>query len=561
VAAVAALAYDPAAPAADPKRVVLLAAALVALAVLLAERRAARPPAPAALWLGFVGWSAVTAAWGLPAGRGDLGAWVGASGLLVASLALPVRTARRAAGLAAALTGAGAAGAALVAAAAGARGFGLHGLQGNPNWLGLLLALSLPLTAGLATELRAARRRRAWLVVGAGALEAAGLVVARSRVAWVAAGAAALVLVAARHRRATLAAAALALALGATTLGPAGAAAPAAPAPAALSLRGRVWIWRVTLAATPPHLAAGAGLGRFAHVFLPAQGRALAPLPPRAAARRYVNATTAHDDWLQVVLESGLPALLLLGLAVGLGLARAAGRWPAGAAALAAVAVGAVGDSPLRQPAPVILLALTLAAVRDPAPAATPPARVRGAMLLAVMLLGATALLLATAVRTWVVQRWLTAADRDPLARLDRLERAAALDPGSGEAALALGLARLAAGDPRAALPELERSERLLADMGTPVAIGNAWLTLGDLARATAAYRRALAAHPGSFRARLSLAEALRRRGQLDAAAAELAVARTLYPGHPRLAEAEARLAESRLERATGGEEATQHGR
>ena len=122
------------------------------------------------------------------------------------------------------------------------------------------------------------------------------------------------------------------------------------------------------------------------------------------------------------------------------------------------------------------------------------------------------------------------------------MERAVAVAPDSGEAQLALGLALLDAGEANAAVDHLERSAQLLANTGTFVAIGNAELSRGDEERAIAAYRRALAWQPASFAANLNLAEALRRRGDLAAAAAALARARALYPHHPKLLAADERL-------------------
>jgi hypothetical protein len=87
--AVAALAFDPRAPAADAKRTIGLLLAVALLAVAIAEpARAARETrvAPAALFfLGFVAWSGLTLIWGVPLGARDLGAWTAAATLVVAA--------------------------------------------------------------------------------------------------------------------------------------------------------------------------------------------------------------------------------------------------------------------------------------------------------------------------------------------------------------------------------------------------------------------------------------------------------------------------------------------
>jgi len=62
-----------------------------------------------------------------------------------------------------------------------------------------------------------------------------------------------------------------------------------------------------------------------------------------------------------------------------------------------------------------------------------------------------------------------------------------------------------------------------------------------------AAFERALALHPGSFRARANLAEALRRMRALDRAEHELAIAKRLQPGHPKLAAMTEQLRRDRI--------------
>jgi tetratricopeptide (TPR) repeat protein len=50
-------------------------------------------------------------------------------------------------------------------------------------------------------------------------------------------------------------------------------------------------------------------------------------------------------------------------------------------------------------------------------------------------------------------------------------------------------------------------------------------------------YEQAIALHPGGFRARANLVEALRRLGRYEQARRELQVAKTIYPGHPKIRE------------------------
>ena len=570
-AATATVVYDPRAPAADPKRALAALLAVVALAAVVARPAPEGRALPRAMlaFVGFVAWSGVTLAWGVPAGARDLATWAAAAGVAVVSLRWPVEEARRLAERAAVLAG----GAVSVIAAAqrlsGARGLFVHGGQGNANWLGLLLALTLPLTIGLAVRLHreGATRARA-AVVAVAALQVVGLGLSHSRVAW---AASALVMAAfgaglvrhalpARWRIVALVGVAVAVALPLAALGGSNVETPAAvtleneDVPVAVAWRGRVWIWRSAADAAVSALPFGAGLGGFAHAYLDAQGTRLAELEPRVASRRFLNATTAHQDWLEVLVDAGLPALALLGLALAWGaLAAARSGWPAGAAALSAVALCAAGDSPLRQPGLVLLLGLVLGGCADPAPALASTERSRrlGKLLRAGLLL-ASAWLLAVSVSTWMGSRRLTAArEALPEERRALLASAARLDPRSGEIALERGLFELSSGDAEAALVALRRSLALLANVGTEVAIGNAEVILDRPEAALAAYEAALRRHPGSFRAHANLTQPLLALGRLDEAERHLAIAAQLWPGNPRLAEMGEQLRRARIERAT----------
>lgn len=323
-------------------------------------------------------------------------------------------------------------------------------------------------------------------------------------------------------------------------------------APLGVALDGRAWIYRVGLGAAAGSLPLGAGPGRFASAYLDEQGRRLRDLPPRTAARRFLNATTAHNDWIEVAVESGAIGLALLAGVLGSALFVCArrdrrGGWRAGGAALVALGVCMTGDSPLLQPAIVAILALLLAAMPRTLRIGTAATRGLGAA----VLLGA-ALLLAPAVSTWLGERLLSSARRaDPVERAVLLGRAARLDPRSGELALERGLDALLQEDAAAALPELLRSRGLLANVGTEVAIGNAELLLGQDAAAAESYRRALRLHPGSFRAHANLAVVLGRLGDLAHARAHLWIARSLSPGHKKLAAMEQQLAEQATAQAT----------
>lgn len=564
-ASVACLAYDPRAAGAEPKRALALVVALVAIGALVVEER--RPPRPelrlplaSIAAAGFVALALLSAAFGLPSGLLDLAPWIAAAGLAAAAARLGKGSAVRVARLAGAVVGGGASLLAIGAFARGGRGFDLHGGQGNPNWLGLLLAVCLPLTIDAAGSLARARRTRPLAVAATLVLaEAVALYLSHSRVAWCAT-LLALVFAVVVHLRdrarrwlaVSAVGAALALAVlvatAARTQAHADVDAISSDAPAGVSVAGRVWIYRVTLAASGRALPLGRGLGRFGHAFLDAQGESLQPLPPAEAARRFVNATTAHNDVLQAAVESGpLAALLLAAAVVAAAVTHARGRWLAGAAVFVALGVTMLGDSPLRQPAIVILAALAIGALPARGARVRLPFAARRAALVA---LGALmSWMLAASVRAWIATTVRMAArESAPAVRLRELVQSASIDRGSGEALLELGLAELAMGDAEPALRHLERSRALLANVGTDVALGEAFLASDDAERALTAYRRALARSPGSARAHAGVAEAQRALGRLDEAEQAATVARNLLPGDARVRALLDRIREARMD-------------
>ncbi len=386
-----------------------------------------------------------------------------------------------------------------------------------------------------------------WWVAGlVGAMfQLPALVLAGSRVAWVAAAAAcATAMLVALSRRARLSRGiAVFILVGAVaSLSTESLARSAEPemelmgADAQESLGGRTWIWRTSMHAARSALPFGTGLGGFGHAYLEAQGRALRQMPVPDASRQFHNATTAHQDWIQALVETGPVGLVLLVACVAAALVEHMRKrsWAAAGALVAFIAC-ACGDSPLRQPAIVLLVCLLFAsAPRRWWPRPTP-----------VLTIGlvVTSLSMAAALAGWMATRWETEARNALLdTRMTLLQRAIRLDGRSGQALLSLGLAKLELGEPKEAIPLLERSREKLANVGTDIALGNGWLESGDAVRAERSYRRALVMHPGSFRGHANLAEALRAQGKLDEAGRQLALAKRLYPGHPKLPEMEERL-------------------
>src|SRR6185295_11378231 len=296
--------------------------------------------------------------WGAGGGWRDL-ATLGGAGLFLAAASLrPREEAASIARTAASVLGGGAALWALAEAVTGARGLAVHGGQGNPNWLGLLLATTLPLSlSALLRAERGSRGARAVLALLA-VPQIPALLLAQSRTAWIALAVAAAATLADRRAPLKRSVGVAFVVSGAVAI----ALVFLLHAGAAHSFDGRIWIWRLAARTAAGALPWGAGLGAFPRLFLDQQGPALAALPTGEAARRFVYATTAHNDWLEITTETGLPGLALLAVAIGAGIVacrRAGAR--AEAATLIAFAISALADSPLRQPAVLLPVALTLA--------------------------------------------------------------------------------------------------------------------------------------------------------------------------------------------------------
>jgi hypothetical protein len=524
--ALAALAYDPGALAAEPKTVLLLVVAVVLSALAATGKLRAGLTLPLGFAIAFGAWTLL---------RGGLSS----SGALIASLVLAFVVAglprSKRIELASWSGIAVGTGAALIAALqwlGGARGMELHGGMGNPNWLGLLLAVTL-----VPTLLSLPKQR--WLAVAA-VLQLFAWGVAESRAAWIALPIGLLVAFAARRVRLgwPLAVALVIASVVGARLSVGGASGALA------SLAGRFWIWKSSLAAALHALPFGTGVDRFSDAYLAEQGHFLLGLDVAEASRTFVHATTAHNEWLHAFTTLGVVGLLLLVALVATGIDGVARRFPAGAGALGALAVGASADVPLHVPAIVVVTSLVLATAQR--------RTLRGNRIAALAALALCAVLLESSVRQWRATRLATRArDAVPAVRAELLRRAATLTPGSAEAQFAWGADQVERGDLSAGLATLQRSRALSAAVSTDVAIGNALVELGRPAEARTAFARALGKNPGSFRAHANLAVALGNLGDFAAAERELAAAQKLYPGHPKLARIRESLRRKRLERET----------
>jgi len=547
VIGLAALLRDPSTTASDGKRVALLVVAIVCMAWVFVRREATH-----VAWLpalGFVALSTLSVLHGSPVGLRDAATWIAGVGLCAAVSTQGIGRARAIARVAAVVLGGGAALHAIVSFVRGSRGMWIEGAQGNPNWLGLVLVIALPLALD---AVRASRGRVRFVAFVAVVLQSFALGLCHARVAWVAA-AVALVCIAYRERmrllaspkRATTVAACLAFAIVGALVATSHThrAAPRThvanvsnepyEAPATLAIRGRMWIARDGSRAAIAAFPLGVGLGRFSEAYLDAQGERLARLPPREAAREFTHATTAHDEYVQAAVETGpLGFALFVAAIVALVRATARSKWSAGLAASIVLAIVSLGDSPLRLPAAVALIALLHAATPSRR-FAIPIPHARWALVVA------CALALVPSMRTYLGARAATdAQDQEPYARAHALAHAARIDPSSPEIASELGATRFLLGDHEGAVRALARAHDLGADVRTDLVLAQAAFVAGDLALAQPALDRAVARNPGSFHVRLAQGEVLRALGRTDEAARALAIARAVLPGHPALAEA-----------------------
>jgi tetratricopeptide (TPR) repeat protein len=537
-AAASCLVYVNGASARSTKQSVALTLAAIALALSLSFTRVF--PRANRAWLvglAYVAWTALSALWGAEGAVLGLGVPLAAVALGSVSATLGTERAGFIANRSGLLVGGVLALWVLAGFVAGRRGFALHAGLGNPNWAGLVLAVAWPLAI---TDPLVARASVALRVLLSAAF-AMALVATDSRAGAVAGvvGCAVVVLgrAPARLRAAwgTGAVALVALAVIALSSAPGVDHERTASARAETSLRGRLFIHRISAEVAFEHLPFGAGLGRFHTTFLERQGRALAELAPAEAAERYENATTAHQDFLEALLEAGPIALMLLVAALALGLLQQLRRgFYGGAGALAAASTAALADSPFRETPTPILLALVFAALPAAPGTATPRTR-RAWQLLQVALLAATAALLPKAFGALASSHARQLAlDTEPRARRDLLLRAVELDPANAAVVLELGTARLELGDHDGALRDFERAERLDGGLTTAVALGNTLLESESPREALAHFERAVALHPGSFRARVGLAETLRRLARFAEAELQAAVAVRLLPGDTR---------------------------
>jgi putative inorganic carbon (HCO3(-)) transporter len=223
----------------------------------------------------------------------------------------------------------------------------VYGTLGNPNFVGVLMAMSLPLTAALHRRSESPRHTRMW--EGAMALQALALVATGSRGAVLGLAAAIIVYASLRWSPRVRVALAALLVFGVVAV----ALSPARPIDTTVA--GRLHLWRIATPHAFEQPVTGWGPGAVPLRF-PEWQRAAARAGVRD--RRFAGPTDhVHNDYLESLIERGIPGLLSLLLPLALTVvvvvrhARPASPLLTGAAAaIAAGAACALVDFPLARP-------------------------------------------------------------------------------------------------------------------------------------------------------------------------------------------------------------------
>ncbi|MCA9645927.1 MAG: O-antigen ligase family protein [Polyangiaceae bacterium] len=550
--------WDPAATALAPKALAVCVLALCGAAWCAFRGAPLVLPSPlgaAGLW---VAWSCFSLLWGSPGALVGLSFNIAALVLaLVARATWSNKELRQQLRKLAVFLGVSTAAWALYQYAGGARGSYIHGGLGNPNWLGLSLALTLLLSIPQRSALHSLRGRLA--VALSLTPQLAALYLAQSRVAWVALVVALVVgllrvslqrLDPTRIRAAKLGRLAPHLAWLCAMTAPLGAwgAAPSASGSWQAALAGRRFIWRSALEAmaqNPLKALTGFGSGRFSEAFLEGQGALLGELSERSAARAFQALQSAHSDWLQTFLEHGLIGWALMVAWLWLSL-RAVGTgkiWIHGEMFLAALAVCAIADAPLLQPGILVLALLVTAAIGTDAFGRIPRLRRLPIWWLALGLLAVGTRLTAG---HWLGERAATAAKAVPEERLSALARAVKLDPYSADTHFDFAVALLASDQPERSLEHAERSLQLSRSLGAELIRAKALSRLGRLKQAHVALLSARTISPGSFRVNLGLAAIELEQGEPGTAETSLNRAAAVLPGDSRIAPLRERIKQAK---------------
>ncbi len=386
---------------------------------------------------------------------------------------------------------------------------------GNPGWTAELVAVVFPLALTLLAAPGPQSRRR-WIAAGGATfLAAAAVAVTGSRTGILALGAGTAVWSLARRRghggtrlhgaralglAASVAALTALLALGART-------ARFGEMP---SVTGRLALWDAGIRLTLRHPLAGGGLGHTTILLPEGLREVVRTVPPeRWDALPTSLVDRLDDDWLQVAVEAGIPAALLL-LAIWASALRLAWRRapgdptaPGTAGALAALGVCSLLSAPLHTPATAVLFWI-LAGIAAGQPGSSPAVRSRVPRILVPMTAG---LLVAagTAVSLHILSLDLAAGRGRTLLHHGRPQAAAELlapcfrtlpwlTPAGPELAIALERA----GRPAEALAVTVEAERWMASERLLAVRTRALAALGHPEAARTVVERGLAVLPRS---------------------------------------------------------------
>ena len=189
---------------------------------------------------------------------------------------------------------------------------GAVGTFANRNHLGTLLLVGIPFSTALLVSSKGDRRgsRQGRLAIGAAALVLVGAgIILNSSLAAIALAlpvllaSVALVPAAARWRRVALPLSGVALVAAVTVIAVNPIASVASSLGVSASVQSRTAIWARTIEAVGEHLPWGSGLGTFERVYRQHED-------PAAVNAEYVN--HAHNDYLELALELGLPGVVLM---------------------------------------------------------------------------------------------------------------------------------------------------------------------------------------------------------------------------------------------------------
>jgi len=416
------------------------------------------------------------------------------------------------------------------------------GTLGNPNWVGALLAATLPLAAAY-SERASGAERLGWQLTSTAILT--GLVLTLSRGAWAAAAAGGIVLVLLSGGRmacrlVTTCAVAFPLAVGAALAG-FGGSELAGELTQTASMVGRWRMWRITASLIAARPVLGWGPGRFAGIYPTFQRIAFHDQAPAIAVTDVTN--HPHSDYLFFGVEAGLVGLaafcILLALVLRHAVARDARREAAPlAAALVALAVHGIVDVPLRLPATTAVFCLVVVAVLDYKARASPaslrplsvPERVGVALIMT--------LALVQSVRLLLVDRWLQGA-RDAWvagrpAEAEQLAlRGLRFEPTHGELWDVLARARLRLGDDDGAFVAAREAQRTLPTADDAYIIAAIERRRGRHEEAIEELRALHETLPGLIRPRVLLAETYLEAGQSDQARAMLLQVLSMHAKFP----------------------------